>query len=451
MKKIFILISIFQCSSNCKNMITPKIDAEIKNQLSAQTPIDSQNTDTLAMALREALETDFDIKLKKLGTSDADIQYKFAVKTLVIPELSLSVSNTAQKDHFRANRTTKSKSSKWNSQATASLRHNLFKGGADLANIQTADFGVKIAQYDVLHTIQNVLRSTIEAYVDFTISKELLKVAKEHYENAQKIAIYSERLSQGGVDTKSPADLPRAKAELEKAKANFLEAESQRIAAKGKLEDLTNGKISDEAKAPKLNFNHPENLEAFKTIICLKNPGIIKLKMAIAQSESAVKAAQAGLLPNLDLVLETHTGADIGRTNRGSSANLELKWIPYNVSQQKNVKQAYIAIHKSKIEHAKELSSIHKTAEILWAQYSVLVKEMGMLEKQVKFLSQALKIMQRELLEGLEVSQIDLLRGTDQLLEARQQLVKKQGDILKLQTQIAHLKGELSVSCSMES
>lgn len=435
MKKLFILISVLSFKSQSKIV-------ELKPEIAQPQ---SEILD-LFSALVRSLKVDYDIQLKQCESDQAKAARKAALETLYIPQLTLHGQVGHNRERRRENATRIDHNRTTLSQASAQISYTVFRGGQDVANLNAANHGLKVTHYAVCQTMQATLSKTIGLYVDYLASQESIKVAKEYYANAQKIERYSKAMAQEG---KSLVNIPVAEAELTKARNTLYEAQNNNEKAKKSLEGQLNMLVGTKIKPPKIKFDCPSSLEEFKKRISENNPGVLKAKFSIYQSEAAIRSAQGGITPTVDLSLNANATADRTKTTHGYGANIDIKWTPYNIQQNQNVRNAYIALTKAKIELNKLINELYTAAGIVWTNRIISLKEIATLESEIKFLSKAVEIMSREVALGFDVTQVDLLNSINRLIETRKQLVAKQTEMFKIQAQMLEFEGRLHVSCSL--
>jgi adhesin transport system outer membrane protein len=197
----------------------------------------------------------------------------------------------------------------WPSQSTVSLRQNLFRGGANWADVKRQDARVKSQAYLVQATSENVALLTAKVYMNVLRAQELSENAKENLINHERIGDQVKLRMQSGVDRK--ADLDQVSGRLALAQSNVaVTAANLRDAItdyKAVVDRLPEGLVAP----PPINSPLPASMEDAEQG-ALKNYPTVKSAQADLEARKLQYAVAKRLLsPSFDIAADYNWTDDV--------------------------------------------------------------------------------------------------------------------------------------------
>lgn len=192
-------------------------------------------------------------------------------------------------------------------RSEASLRWNLFSGGADAYRLRSAHYGVAAAGADLVAVREALSQRVAEAYADVLRLRQINAAGKALLQATQELKTkVTERVDAGRI---SPADRDRVEISVAQAQQQVAELRAALAAAEFRFEQLT-GNAPEALTAPdfdELDFSQG----ALRAQADAANPDR-RAALRRAQARRAeIGVARGGLLPSVDLELRKRLNARI--------------------------------------------------------------------------------------------------------------------------------------------
>ena len=327
------------------------------------------------------------------------------------------------------------------------LKQNLFNGGKTILAIQMAKYTIEAARAKLLSKEQDILISSIQAYLNVVKAQNALEINKENASGAEKrYHAVKERFDAGLVKN---ADLALTEANKETAYANLAAAEggySTALAQYTQIIGLNPDNLSLGANLSPAPITQIDLLnKALKS-----NPNIIQAEFSKKSADIAVKSNVASMLPTINLTgsmsktyTKPNTTAYDPYTN-SKSIGVELivpiyqKGLEYSSIRESSADAARL---KYVVKNSK--NSITQAATQYWNEYSVAQASVKAYENAVKASSIALEGKQQEYSEG-SVTILELIESQGHLFNAKIQLNESKQNLELSRYKIASLEGLLN-------
>jgi outer membrane protein TolC len=276
----------------------------------------SANALTLNEALINTYKTNPELNAQRESLKSADEQIMQSLARWM-PTVKLQT----QKQYITSKKIPSGGTSTTNSgyDHTLTITQNIFRSGADVANMQASYYSIEQARAVLINKEQEIFLKAVQAYMSTLQAKESYNISLESEKD-------SANLLKGAIHRFKAGDID--KMELELAKASFASAESQRIIAHANYEAAKanfTGIIGLEAEnltLPGVNIATPETLNNVIDISILKNPSVLSAKNTAKSKEKSIDIQRGDVLPQVDL---QHSIADRTKAINSSSTNRGLK------------------------------------------------------------------------------------------------------------------------------
>jgi adhesin transport system outer membrane protein len=197
----------------------------------------------------------------------------------------------------------------WPSQSTVSLRQNLFRGGANWADVKRQDARVKSQAYLVQATSENVALLTAKVYMNVLRAQELSENAKENLINHERIGDQVKLRMQSGVDRK--ADLDQVSGRLALAQSNVaVTAANLRDAItdyKAVVDRLPEGLVAP----PPINSPLPASMEDAEQGALKNYPTVKSAQADLEARKLQYSVARRLLSPSFDIAADYNWTDDV--------------------------------------------------------------------------------------------------------------------------------------------
>jgi adhesin transport system outer membrane protein len=210
----------------------------------------------------------------------------------------------------------------WPAQSTVSLRQNIFRGGANLADVKRQEARVKSQAYLLQGTSENMALLTAKVYMNVLRSRELSELAKENLINHERIGDQVKLRMESGVDRRADRDqvmgrLALAQSNVVVTAANLRDARTDYQAVVGRLP-------GDLVAPPPFNSPLPASMDDAEQL-ALKDYPIVKSAKADLEARKAQHDVAKRLLsPSLDIAADYNWQDDVyqkpGRYNYFSAS-----------------------------------------------------------------------------------------------------------------------------------
>jgi|GEM_PF-84777 len=217
-------------------------------------------------------------------------------------------------------------------EGVVQLRQNLFDGLATRYTTAAESARVNAAALTVADTANRIALSTVEAYLEVMHRRELVGLTQHFVTLHQALFDRISRRVKGGLSPRADLDqasarLALARADLVAARANLKDAETRYEAAVGTV-------APDNLVLPPVDRTRmPATLASALARARELNPGVRAASDQVSAALAARQAANAALMPRIDLVAERDFGDNldgIRGIDQGYRAMLTLQYNLYN-------------------------------------------------------------------------------------------------------------------------
>lgn len=200
----------------------------------------------------------------------------------------------------------------WPSQSTVSLRQNVFRGGANLYDVNRQKARVRSQAYLLQGTSENISLLTAKVYLNVLRNSELSEHAKENLINHERIGDQVKLRMQSGVDRK--ADLDQVMGRLALAQSNVVVTAANLRDARTDYQAVV-GRLPENLVVPTpIGSPLPASLDDAEQL-ALKNYPIVKSAKADLEARKAqYEVAKRLLSPSFDLAADYNWTDDVGTT-----------------------------------------------------------------------------------------------------------------------------------------
>lgn len=337
--------------------------------------------------------------------------------------------------------------------AKATLKQNIYAGGATTARIEMAKSKALGSQASYSHRQQNILLKATKAHLDVAKNKALTELHAGNVAVLQKrLEVAKARFEFGDLTI---ADVASTEAKLDKARSELTAAKAELENAKAAYRQEIGKNPSSTLSVPSVPTFLPESREKALELSLQNNPALRQMDAEIATAKAKLEGTYAGLKPQVDLTAQAQRalgtnwhnnsarGSYRNRSNvfaAGASLTLPLDVMGATQSQ----------IRKAKYESAmKRIQNIYQRQDVLaksikaWETYKALESRIGELQSQVK----ATKIAVDTLTEGYLVGNnttLEVLTAEQEYFTAQIELTRAKIDFLYNSFALAEAVGILT-------
>lgn len=337
--------------------------------------------------------------------------------------------------------------------ASATLKQNIYAGGATTAKIEIAKSQALGSQAGYSRGQQNVLLKAAKAHLDVAKNKALLDL------HAGNVAVLAKRLEVAKARFEfgdlTIADVASTEAKLDKARSELTAAKAELESVKAAYRQEIGKNPTDVLSIPSVPTFLPDSREKALELSLQNNPILKQMDAEVSTAKAKLEGSYAGLKPHVDLTANARRnlgtnwndnsarGSYRNRSNvfaAGASVTLPLDVMGASQSQ----------IRKAKYESAlKRISSIYQRQDVLaktvkaWETYKALESRIEELQSQVK----ATKIAVDTLTEGYLVGNnttLEVLTAEQEYFTAQVELTRVKLDFLYNSFALAEAAGILT-------
>ncbi len=197
----------------------------------------------------------------------------------------------------------------WPSLSTVGARWNLFRGGADYADVQRQGARVKSQAYLLRSVADNTALLTARVYVNVLRTTELSELGKENLTNHERIADQLKLRMKSGVDR--GADLEQGMGRLALAQSNITVTGTNLRDAKTDYQAVVNKLPESLAKLQPLNVPLPASMEEAEQIALRDHPVIKSAKADLEARKAQYEVAKRQLSPSFDVAANYNWADDM--------------------------------------------------------------------------------------------------------------------------------------------
>ena len=197
----------------------------------------------------------------------------------------------------------------WPSQSTVSLKQNLFRGGANLADVKRQEARVKSQAYLVQGTSENIALLTAKVYMNVLRSQELSELAKENLTNHERIGDQVKLRMESGVDRRADRDqvlgrLALAQSNVVVTATNLRDARTDYQAVVGRLPD---GLVAP----PPFSSPLPASMDDAEQLALKDYPIVKSAKADLEARKAQYDVAKRLLSPSFDIAADYNWTDDV--------------------------------------------------------------------------------------------------------------------------------------------
>ncbi|GAJ46475.1 outer membrane efflux protein BepC [Holospora elegans E1] len=217
----------------------------------------------------------------------------------------------------------------WENQATVSAKQTLFSGGGILANIMKAKVDFFASCWSYIATEQNVLTKVLDAFLDYLLADELLRIEELNAATLHMLFKASNAGFSAGIEKSGDRSLAAGQA-LMQGDVKVIEARKARDSSRVKFQALIGAPVDllDRLIMPTEFKFLPKNVQGVKKLILKNNPSIQASSMVLLGKKHEVTVAASGFLPKIELEasLSRRMNDRLQRTLPGTYSNQDTTY-----------------------------------------------------------------------------------------------------------------------------
>lgn len=390
---------------------------------------------SLDQAIQMALQQNTDIKIKQKGEETADAALRQAKGAK-----GFSITATGGADSSKAN--SEDITSKLSAGITAKLP--IYSAGKLDNNIASGELGVKSAVLGTAREQEDIRLSVIKAYYDVIESRKTIDVDQDAVDKYQAHLTNTQQLYSAG--SKARIDVLRASVELSNNRQTLIKAQNS---YEVKLANLRN--ILNMDRNEPLNLTDDVLYTPFDKDInsCVdyaydNRKDLLADKYTLEQKELAIKVAEAGMKPTVDLSVGSNLSSQIAPSSSDShsfTAGLSASWNVFDSG-----------ITHAKIDSAKtdrDIARLQLNKDMDNADYSVREAYYNMREAEKRFNSTQEAVQQakedyyiaREKYRAGEGIMLDVIDAQNSLVTAELNYITAQYDYARYKATLENAMG----------
>lgn len=400
---------------------------------------------SLLDAYKTALEKDASIRSARAAL-DMGRERLPQAKSQLLPSMSANV--IRNKNHMETTSTTVTKEDYFSDNKTLSLRQPLFNLQRFFQYKQAQDV-VTEAEATFERELQNLTVRVGAAYLEALLSAEQLKLVLVQKQQYQTVLAAAQKALVAGTGTRT--DIDEAKARLDMALAQELEARQNEDYTRRQLEILLNQPVAQ------LNLLKPTGLQAMPTLAhdlngwiekaLAQSPEVKALEARLQAATKEIQKARAGHAPTLDAVLQWSDSGSENVTRLNS--RFENKAIGFQLTiplyQGGYVSSLERQAAADKLRQQEALEALRRDLGLrVHREYRGVtegVLKIRALEQALKSNEQLLDSTLKSVRAGVR-SQLDVLNAEQQLATASRDLIQARYSYLMSRLRLYSLSGE---------
>ncbi len=260
--------------------------------------------ETLEAAVQNVLETHPEIKAASYGRQARDWEVVQA-RGDYWPTLDAS----ASWGYMKQDKPELEDDDSWPKQSKVSLRQNVYRGGANIADVNRQKARVKSQAYIVQGTSESLALRTTRVYLNVLRNMRLHELAKENLLNHERIADQVELRLESGVDAKAEMEqvlgrLALAKSNIAVTTANLHDAITDYQAVVGRLP----GNL---VELKPLDVNFSADLYDAEQLALKRHPIVRSAEADLEAREAQYNISKNRLAPSVDLSVDYNWDKDV--------------------------------------------------------------------------------------------------------------------------------------------
>lgn len=400
-----------------------------------------------AMTLQEALVLTYETNPSLLASraqlraADENVsQANAAWRPTITSSLSAGITDTKSKDQG----VTTTNATGYPRTGRLSLTQPLYTGGANSALIAGAEADVQGQRASLFNSEQDILLQGVTAYVNVLREQATLDLQVNNLTRLQKqLEATRDRFRVGEV---TRTDVAQAEARVSRARSDRTQAEGNLITARVVFERIV-GQVPDSVSTPGTPTGLPTGRDEAVEIAVRENFTLIQAKFAELSARHAIAQAEAGLMPNLDLVGQAQRTYDSGGQDGKDTvlaAELQLSIPIYQQgAEYSSIRQAKESANQSRLLVDNTRREVVDSAASAFEAYQTALARIESLKAEVKSSEIALEGVQQEATVGARTV-LDVLDAEQELLDGQVSLVQAERDATVASYQLLQALGRLT-------
>lgn len=338
----------------------------------------------------------------------------------------------------------------WPSQHKISLRQNVFRGGANLADVNRQKARVRSHAYLLQGTSENIALLTARVYLNVLRSAELSQLAGENLVNHERIGDQVKLRQQSGVDRR--ADLDQVSGRLALAQSNVVVTAANLRDARTDYQAVVGRLPENLAPAQPLDVTLPASIDDAEQL-ALKNYPIVKSARADLEARKAqYEVAKRVLSPSFDLAADYNWTDDVDRVGRrdyfAATAVVSLNFFNGLRNYGRIKETAYLVKEAEEILNNTQRQTV-QSIRLSWEAYRAASERVAYLESYVKSTDSTAASFAEQWNIGRR-TMFDLLDTQAEVINAKTDLAKARYDKLYAQYRILSGMGRLVHSLGLQ-
>lgn len=374
---------------------------------------------TLADALVLAYQTNPQIIAQQASLRATD-ETVISARANLLPTLTqtLQASRAAQ---LNTRRQLRNPRGQWTLNTTITLQ--LFDGGADRLSVEAARMGVLAGRQALLQLEQNILLSTVAAFVDVRRDQQFVRLAQNNVRVLrEQVRAAKDRFEVGEVTrtdvAQAEARLAAALSQLETNRGQLAQSENAYTAVVG----IPPRNLRNPPAAPKL----PSTLSKAEAVAIKKHPRVIQAQFNAKATELAAKATLKNRSPQINSQVGYTMGTNFGGdelTTDDVTATITGTFNIYQGGRLDSNRRRDIALYQQSLSNVQQSGYVtRQSLRNAWATWQSASASIQSNRQQVRAAQVAFDGVKEEAKLGARTT-LDALDAEQELLNARSQLV----------------------------
>jgi len=331
------------------------------------------------------------------------------------------------------------------------LRQNIFKGFSTYERVNYQLMRTLAAAYSYLEKANDVTLQTIKAYLDVLRNRELLRNARHHVHQIEKLNEKVSKAYKAGVTKMS--EVSKVRSSLSLARSNMLVAQNRLNNALYAFQRVTGMAVSPE-NLKKVSFNLPLPTSSKKAVrYALEyNPSLLVGKYNIQGAKALYKESKSRFYPTLDAEVTANYTDEI-RSDRyypdrenDIKGMLFLRYNLFNGGADEAIRANRMSKVSQEIEVVNDLRrQVKEGMDLSWGTYELAREQIPVLRSYRNRSRETLRLYWKEYNLG-ERSLLDLLATENDLKQAGDELINARYNMLLSKYRIMDAMGLTMVS-----
>lgn len=321
---------------------------------------------------------------------------------------------------------------------------NIYRGGADLANLGRAEILIRVERARLLATEQDILLDAVSAYTNLLNDAAVLALAFDRIERLeQQLSGIRGRFAIGEV---AQTDIAQAEASLAAAIAVKDQAAGTLETSRANYLAVVREPPSDALIPPRPIEILMASVEEVEAMALDLNPNVHAARANLLAAEQDVRVAAAALLPQIDIQgsIDRSQRIEFDVTDRSASITAQIN-VPLfqGGAEYSTIRQNEDTVDQRKADLEAVRTSVRLEATSAWQALKTARSNVASITEQIRAANIALEGSRQEALLG-ERSTLDVLDQEAALFQAEVDLVGAQRDEIVASYQLIAAVGRLT-------